>query len=174
MSRNLSILFLLLVSLSGCREETVQITLPTLELNWNASSADERQSSWDAMVGRWYGDRVDEDGARIQWITQRYADGTYQVDFRSTSTRGHVENSTELGQWGLAGPIYFGFFRGWLEGDAFTPSDPSKADNYDAYNVISLTDDLMIYDSLTTGTRYEARRVPEGFHIPDAATETRL
>ncbi|GAA6130232.1 hypothetical protein [Halopseudomonas sabulinigri] len=173
MSRTLIIL-LLLCNLAGCRDETGQISLPTLELNWHSDSADARQTTWNTMVGRWYGDRMDEDGERIQWITQRHADGTYQVDFRSTTARGRIENSTDLGQWGMAGPIYFGFFRGWLEGDVFTPSDPRQADNYDAYNVISLTDDLMIYDSLTTGTRYEARRVPEGFHIPDAASETRL
>ncbi len=168
------ITLLLLCSLAGCREDSGKIKLPTLELNWHTSSTDDRQANWDAMVGRWYGDQMDEDGDRTQWITQRYADGTYQVEFRSTARNGRTEDSTELGQWGMAGPVYFGFFRGWLEGDTFTPSDPSQADNYDAYQVISLNADHMIYQSLTTDIRYEARRVPDGFHIPDAATETRL
>lgn len=158
--------------LGGCKQDVESISLPEFIQGWTQDQRSDEQVIWDGLVGNWYGSLVREDGSRHQWLNRHYADGTYEVDFQTVSTNGKVSFSRETGQWGAAGGIYFTIFRGWLYGDEFEPSDPSDAFNYDAYRMLKLQSDLVIYESLKTKTRYEARRVPEGFRIPAPDEET--
>lgn len=167
----LLVLFTLLI---GCKAQEEPLSLPEFIQSWTQEPRSTEQQIWDGLVGNWYGSLIREDGARHQWLMRRFADGTYEIDFQVTSTDGQVRLSRETGQWGVAGGIYFSIFRGWLYGNEFEPSDPSDAFNYDAYRMLELHPDRLVYESLKTNTRYEAHRVPGAFQIPTADEEASI
>lgn len=168
------IILLSLALLGGCKQELESVPLPEFVQSWTKKTQNDDQRVWDGVVGNWYGSLVREDGSRHQWLNRHYGDGTYEVDFQTTSADGEVNFSREAGQWGVAAGVYFTIFRGWLYDDAFEPSDPSDAFNYDAYRMLELHPDRFIYESLKTQTRYEAHRVPAGFRIPAPEDEAEI
>ena len=122
--------------------------------------------SWSNMVGTWYGVLTNESGIIREQITTRYEDGTYKVTFRNHETNDKYKDSTEAGNWGISGPIYFTIYRGWLEGTDFIPSDPSDPYNYDAYKIIQLDTEVFVYESYSTKTQFSLKKVPNDFEFP--------
>lgn len=118
---------------------------------------------WQLLIGHWYGDQTTQEGDRRQWLITRHPDGTYIIKFRGTMANGQIEESTEVGEWGAAGTIYFTIFKGWLREGKLAPADPSDPYNYDAYQIISLDEERFEYTSVTTNTRFSVRRVTADF-----------
>lgn len=118
------------------------------------------------LVGTWYGEKPTEDGGLRQQVTRRAADGTFRVDFRWSGGTQSAGEQSEVGYWGISGPVYFTITRGWIDGDAFEPADPTDASLNDAYEVLELEAGQFRYRSLQTGTEYQVQRVRDGFEFP--------
>ena len=130
-------------------------------------SSPSQEELWSMMLGKWYGRQPTQDGGIRQQIVQRASNGTYRVTLRITDKDGEVMQQTEVGHWGVSGPVYFSIFRAWLDGDQAIPTDPADPYNYDAYRILTLTGDLFEYEHFTTGNKYAVERVPSDFDFPE-------
>lgn len=157
------ILPLLLVS-AAC---TPTSDLPGYVLTEKAALSEDQNSNWQLMVGSWYGNQPVRSGGFREHIVTRRTDGTYLIRARHVTENGVELMQTEVGQWGIVGPIYFSIFRGWLEGTELKASDPSDPYNYDAYEVIYLSHDKFRYRSFSSGTLFEVSKVPANFDFPE-------
>jgi len=128
-------------------------------------SIDQRQR-WDLMVGRWYGSQPTKQGGTRQQLMERYSDGTYKIILKHISLGGKERFNSEVGQWGVVGPVYFSIFRGWVEEWGVKPSDTSDPYNYDGYEIIELDTKVFKYKSYSSGVIYTLRKVGKEFIFP--------
>jgi hypothetical protein len=117
------------------------------------------------LQGKWYG-TLTEEGVRKEWLTERAADGTYRVDFLTTSADGEQSSQSEVGFWGTSGGVYFRIFRGWAMLDGMKTANPNNPSYYDAYQILTLDQHEMRYQHLEDERIYVARRVPADFRLP--------
>ena len=137
-----------------------------------APTASQRES-WELMTGKWFGSLPAKDGTVRQWIVSRSADGTYEIVFRSYDRSGKYGESTEFGEWGVVGPIYFTVLKGWERGGELTPADAGDPSGRNAYRIIWLDRKEFTYESFSSGNRFKVVRVSDDFTFP-AAPEARL
>ena len=122
-----------------------------------------QKDTWKLMVGKWYGAQPSDEGGKLEWIVDRNIQGIYQVRFRIQDKDNKIEEQTEVGEWGVAGGIYFSIFKGYRIGNQILPTDSTDPYNRNAYKIIELNDTSFIYQELTTGNKYTVRRVSEDF-----------
>jgi hypothetical protein len=125
-----------------------------------------QKERWELMVGHWYGDQPRKDGGRHQWLVVRSPYGWYKIDFVETGPNGKVDQRTEIGEWGLSGPVYFTSYRGWIEGSVLHGVGSSNPSYYDAYRILRLDKNKLEYKSFATGDHYVVKRVAPDFKIP--------
>ena len=66
--------------------------------------------SREQLIGQWYRLDIDEKGQQISEYAQISPDGSYEFTFSTLDTNGAVlQQSVELGDWGLVGDIHFTF-----------------------------------------------------------------
>lgn len=157
------LILLTVLAMVGCASQRILNTEVTDSKPTLSASEEER---WTLMVGKWYGSQPTKGGGLKQHIAERYPDGSYKITFKITDARGNSKKSSEVGNWGISGPIYFTIFRGWLNQERIKPSDPSSPYNYDAYNIINLTSEVFEYNHVTTGNRYKIQKVESNFVFP--------
>ena len=162
MNKSLVLLVASLIFLGGCGS-TQTSSSPVPETKPGLSKSQEEQ--WLLLVGKWYGEQPAKDGGTRQSVVERFSDGTYKVDFRTIKKEETIERASEVGQWGVSGPVYFTSFRGWVRGNGIVPSDPSDPYNYDAYRIIQLNDKNFEYEDYPTGTHFVVRRVASDFQF---------
>ena len=108
-----------------------------------------------AFIGKWSSRQpTKKDGIKESTIN-RNVDSRYIIEHRvydKNSTL--IQESKEVGIWGVSGGIYFTVFRGWIENGQFTPSDPTDAYNYDTYKIKSVDADKLVYKNLSSGNEY--------------------
>jgi hypothetical protein len=121
----------------------------------------------DMLVGHWVGESPVENGGQRQVYLERSADGTFKVTFRTLWESEHPVVEQQVGQWGISGPVYFTITTGWLDGDQIDPTDLGQPYYYDAYRIVSLSEDLFEFESFSTETRYVLRRVPDNLEPGD-------
>ncbi len=149
---------LLMGLLAGCATtSSSQMKISTSEVASDAIMHHEQ------MLGKWYGNQPLEDGGKYEWLMTRGARGEYKVQFRITDTQGVVDDSEEFGLWGTSGDVYFSIFLGHLGEDGVHYADTSDPYNYDAYYILSLTDDIMKYRHARHGNVYMVKRVADDF-----------
>ncbi len=119
------------------------------------------------MVGKWLGDLPTHDGGRRIWLTERYPDGAFKITFRVYSHGGGFEETVEIGEWGISGPVYFTITKGWIRNDKFVPADWTLAYFNDAYRILRLDSEGLEYESFESDNRYSLRRMDPGFLLPD-------
>ena len=158
------LVLLTVIAMSGCAS---QHTLNTSVTESKPSVEASEEERWLLMVGKWYGNQPTKDGGVKQHIVERYPNGSYKMTFKITDAKGNSKESSEVGNWGMSGPIYFTIFRGWLHSTGLEQSDPSSPYNYDAYNIVSLTDNLFEYSHVTTGNKYKIQKVRPDFEFPE-------
>lgn len=127
----------------------------------------DQKAAWSRMVGRWYGSQPTEKGGHMDWLVERAPEGVYQITFRVHDRDGTVTDRVEVGEWGVSGPIYFSIYRAYVTDGRLIPSNPADPYNYDAYQIIRLTDDTFEYQSVTSGAHYTIRRVGPDFELPE-------
>lgn len=147
------------VALSDTSEEKVTPLKPP--------TSEAQAEAWNLMIGSWYGSQPTQDGGLLERISERFPDGTYKVRFRVHSPDGEVFEQTEVGNWGVSGEIYFAIYRGRVEGEKLIPSDPSDPYNYDAYEIVSLSEERFEYEHVANGNRYVVERVSPDFEFPE-------
>lgn len=117
------------------------------------------------LIGRWYGEATHKGGGKRQWLVERFDDGRLLVNFIIETPNETIEQS-EIGQWGVSGPIYFTITQGWLEDGHLFPADRTDAGLYDAYQIIQITPDLFRYRSIEVGDEFTVKRVTQEFVFP--------
>jgi hypothetical protein len=163
MPRNRLMVLFVAVAISGCAARGTS-SVPVDEAKPSLTTS--QRESWQLMIGRWYGDQPLKEGGRKQWVATRAADGTYRIDFVHTTADGAVNKSSEVGHWGVSGPVYFSSFRGWIEANMFRRADPTDPYNYDAYRITRIDANVFEYEHFTTRERFSVRRVAADFEIP--------
>ncbi len=155
----LFVICLTVANLLGCASHTKSIIKSDLPL-----SAEQKRNT---LIGKWFGKIESEKGEIQRWLVERSKDGTYRIWFRVYENGKEVKSQTEVGHWGVAGPIYFSIMRGWIKDDQFIPSDPEKPYFYDAYKIVNLTDRSFIYYNFDEKLEFEVRKVGDNFRWPD-------
>ncbi len=161
------ILCLFYVILAGCSSVNSSNYVTTEK----TPLSEDQKILWKLMVGTWYGNQPVKSGGYREHIMTRRLDGTYLVRTRHVTKDGIRPLQTEVGHWGIVGPVYFSIFRGWAEDGNVYPSNPSDPYNYDAYNVITLNSDIFRYRSYSSGTIFEVTKVPKDFEFPDIVND---
>jgi hypothetical protein len=118
------------------------------------------------IAGRWFSDQSLLDGGRRLALCERFADGTFVVTFRIMQPDGVVKESTEVGEWGTSGPVYFTITKGWIDHGKFIPAT-GNAYFYDAYEILQLGTGAFVYRHYEMGDTYRNRRVGSEFKMPE-------
>ncbi|MCW8877830.1 MAG: hypothetical protein OQK51_12325 [Kangiellaceae bacterium] len=115
----------------------------------------EKKQLRSAFVGKWTSKQPTKKGGVKESTINRSVDSRYIIEhkiFDDKSTL--IQESREVGIWGVSGGIYFTVFRGWLENGKVSPSDPTDAYNYDAYKIKHVSPNKLVYKNLSSGNEY--------------------
>ncbi len=126
-----------------------------------------REAKWPLLVGRWFGSTSTKEGGKYMWIGDKRNDGSDTIQFRLIDPSGKKDDKTEVGEWGVSGDVYFTIYKADVVGDREVPADATDPTNRDAYKMITLTDELFVYENLDNGVRFEAKKVPPTFTFPE-------
>jgi hypothetical protein len=121
------------------------------------------------LIGRWYGESTTPDGHLLKWLTDREANGTYRTQY--LLMKSVYEESTEVGQWGLSGSVFFTIQRAWIRDGETQRVDSSNVYSYDAYDLIQVSEQSLEYRSASSGKRFLVRRVSSNFELPISSTK---
>lgn len=138
-------------------KSTDELTLKKPNLAWN------QQQQWFDMVGKTYLDQPSENSGRREILSNRFLDGTYEFVFRTHDENGNYTDSVEVGEWGVSEGIYFTIFKGWMKKGKFKRADNRDPYNRDVYKIITLNENVFIYESLDGKTRYSSKQVSDDF-----------
>lgn len=150
--------------LSGCYT-TNDTTSKSPVVGYASRESALEESKWDLMVGTWYGKQPKKEGGIHEWLMTRKMDGSYHIQFRTTSAFGGVKYSEEVGTWGVSAEIYFTTFDGWIIEGVFVKTDLEGQFTRDAYRIEKLNQEEMIYTSLETESTYRVVRVTDSFKL---------
>jgi hypothetical protein len=149
------VLVILILIFSGCTTTNKNIVTefkPTL--------SEDKKVLRNLFVGKWISEQPNDKGGVNVTTVERMADSRYINEFKIFSSARILEKEQkEFGYWGVAGGVYFTMFRGWINGETLTPSDPTNAYNYDSYKIVESTPNRLIYKSLSSGNLYTYTRV---------------
>lgn len=159
--RSLTLFFIGALLVCGCALKGA--TSNTAITNIKATLSSNEQDNWDRMIGKWYGKQPTKEGGVREWVIDRKADGVNVVDFRTIDSNNDVYRKIEIGEWGISGPIYFTIYKASVENDVLYPVAPGDPYNYDAYQIITLTDEHFTYKSFSTGNEFTVKRVDDTF-----------
>ncbi len=112
------------------------------------------------LIGSWYRSQKTENNHTEIEYAQMSADGYYEFSFTVHNEAGKViQQSIEIGDWGLVADIHFTIAKSeQLDNESF-PTDLADPDNYHAYKVIELTNQIFKYQHLVTDEVFILRRV---------------
>lgn len=114
----------------------------------------------DGFVGKWRSEQANEKGGINITTVHRSQDGRYLVEFTILDDDAKLKNKQEeFGYWGVSGGVYFTLFKGWIENDEFFAADPNNAYNYDAYKILGVDPDTIVYESLASGNKYQYSKI---------------
>jgi hypothetical protein len=105
----------------------------TTRLHAFKGTHDAAESRRALLVGRWYGENQTEEGGEQLELTDLDANGTFKTQFRIIERSGSVSDHSEVGLWGVSGPVYFTITQGLVRRERFSSADPTRASLYDAY-----------------------------------------
>ncbi len=104
-----------------------------------------------AFIGQWESSQPTKEGGGRKTMMDRQSDSRYVVEFTVLNEKSEVlYKQKEFGFWGVSGGIYFTMYRGSIENDEFFPVDPSNAYNYDTYQITDVSDNKLVYKSLSS------------------------
>ncbi|WP_206485459.1 hypothetical protein [Thalassotalea sp. G2M2-11] len=112
------------------------------------------------LVGAWYRSDVDDAECVHTEFAQVLADGSYEFSFSVHDAQGQlIEQSVEVGDWGLVGDIHFTIAKGeYIENEAYVV-DLEDPDNYHAYRVLTLDNQIFKYQHIVSDEVFILRRV---------------
>jgi hypothetical protein len=147
-------IFLILFVLS-CSHTPAKDKKPTLQLGPRR----------EEFLGKWIGEQTTPDGKIVRWLADRRADGNFTLAFfvkdSPTDTRKFDPEKAlyEIGIWGVSGDIFFTSTRQYFEHGKIANFDTTKAELYDAYQVLSFDGNTMVYRNLEDGVVYTMKKL---------------
>jgi hypothetical protein len=126
-----------------------------------------RRAKWPLLVGKWFGSTSTKEGGKYMWIADERNDGSHTIQFRTIDPAGKKVDKIESGEWGVSGDVYFEIYKADIRDGKPVPADPTNPANRDAYKIITLTQELFVYEGMDDGVRFEARKVPSDFTFPE-------
>ncbi|GLX77054.1 hypothetical protein tinsulaeT_03940 [Thalassotalea insulae] len=112
------------------------------------------------LVGSWYRSDVDQQGCVHTEYAQVLDDGSYEFSFSVHDQQGEiVQQSLELGDWGLVGDIHFTIAKAEYIDNEMYASDLADPDNYHAYKVLELNEQIFKYQHIVSEEVFILRRV---------------
>ena len=144
--------------LTNCTGSIRSLVKPDL----TASAIEKR----NLMIGKWLGEMKDEKGNLQKWLTTRFPDGTYKIQFRTPNEENNYKEQVEVGLWGISGPIYFTIMKGWITESQFVPSDPKNPTYYDAYEIIEISQNKFKYHSYDADITFNVKKVNDDYELP--------
>ena len=116
--------------------------------------------SREQLFGRWYRIDIDEQGRQTSEYAVLSPDGSFEFTFSTLNSQGEVcQQEVELGDWGLVGDIHFTLTKSELVEQELYAADLGNADNYHAYRVLQLTNQIFEYQHILTNEVFIMRRV---------------
>lgn len=114
----------------------------------------------ELLFGRWYRGEQDKKGHTISESSELAADGSYEFTFIVYDDKGEiVEQTIELGDWGLVGDIHFTMAKSeFIDGDHYA-ADLGDGNNYHAYKVLQLNSQIFEYQHVISNEVFILRRV---------------
>lgn len=111
----------------------------------------DRKDIRDGFVGQWISRQATDTGGMRHSIIERHEDSRFVVEFKIFDENERLtKQQKEFGYWGVAGGVYFTMFRGWIENDELKHADPDNPYYYDSYEIVEVSDEQVIYKSLTS------------------------
>ena len=112
------------------------------------------------LFGSWYRTDVDESGCVHTEYAQVLEDGSYEFSFSVHDVNGElIQQSVELGDWGLVGDIHFTIAKAEYIDDEAYATDLNDADNYHAYKVLELDGQSFKYQHIVSQEVFILRKV---------------
>jgi len=112
------------------------------------------------LVGAWYRSEADDNHCVTTEFAQLSSDGSYEFSFSIHDENGSlIEQSIEMGDWGLVGDIHFTIAKAeYFDGEQYA-TDLADPNNYHAYKVIELTNQIFKYQHIVSKEVFILRRV---------------
>lgn len=112
------------------------------------------------LLGNWYRSESAENGNIMTEYAQMSADGSYQFSFIEHDSSGDIiEQTIENGDWGLVGDIHFTITKSEFVNEQHYAADLEHDDNYQAYRVVELNNQIFEYQHILTNEVFILRRV---------------
>jgi hypothetical protein len=124
-----------------------------------------QEAEWNKICGKWYSQSLTKDNETREELCERYADGTFVNEFKTTDRYGNVTIQTESGEWGISGNIYFTIIKVITLNGIHEQVDVLSPYYRDAYKVKSLTDKKMVYKHITMKDVYKDIKVDKRFEL---------
>ncbi|WP_448566361.1 hypothetical protein [Thalassotalea ganghwensis] len=114
----------------------------------------------ELLFGRWFRSESDDEGGQITEYAELSADGSFEFSFSRFDSHGKLlEQSIELGDWGLVGDIHFTFTKSEFIDEQHYAADLADPNNYHAYKVLILTNSQFQYQHVVTQEVFNLKRV---------------
>ena len=119
--------------------------------------------SRDLLIGKWYRNDTDEQGNQVSEYADMSADGSFEFTFIYHNSLGEItQQSIELGDWGLVGDVHFTMTKSEFIDEEHYAVDLNEPDNYNAYRVLSLTNQTFKYQHVVSQEIFVSRRLTSG------------
>jgi hypothetical protein len=114
----------------------------------------------EKLFGQWYRTDIDEQGQQTSEYALLSPDGSFEFTFAILNNKGEVlEQTIELGDWGLVGDIHFTMTKSELVDGSLYGADLADENNYHAYQVLQLNSKIFEYRHIVTNEVFIMRRV---------------
>jgi hypothetical protein len=148
----LSLIFTLALAFNTFASDEISAVKPSL--------TQDKKAQRTAFIGKWESSQPTKEGGVRKTIMDRQSDSRYVVEFTVLNEKSEVSyKQKEFGFWGVSGGIYFTMYRGSIENDEFFPVDPNNAYNYDTYQITDISDNKLVYKSLSSENIFTYTRV---------------
>ncbi|WP_371373943.1 hypothetical protein [Thalassotalea aquiviva] len=113
------------------------------------------------LVGKWH--RGGKDGEHsYSELAEMSIDGRFLFTFYTFHLDGHLsEQVSEIGSWGLVGDIHFTITEEEVVDGKHYAADMEDEENYHAYKIIELSEEVFKYQHLVSGEVFTLFRVKQ-------------
>jgi len=112
------------------------------------------------LIGRWYRSEVNDINQHETEYAEMLIDGCYEFSFTVHNSVGKViQQSIEIGDWGLVGDVHFTIAKNELFDQEYFPTDLTNPDNYHAYKVLELNSQIFKYKHIVSNEVFILKRV---------------
>lgn len=114
----------------------------------------------EMLFGRWFRGDTDVDGNQFTEYAEISPDGSFEFTFSLHDQNGKTtEETIELGDWGLVGDIHFTMTKSEFINNQHYAADLADENNYHAYKVLQLNNQIFEYKHVITNEVFILRRV---------------